>query len=307
MSEKLPEHSITISRVISAPSRDVYAAWTEQKMMESWLGKVSADVRLGGQYRIESPSEDGKTNIYTGQYAVLEDGRRVILTFLAGDPSQIEPNPYANEFIGIRLVELSSTQTEVTFINGWDGESISDEFSVVARAAWSEWLDRMERAVLRDTEFTSGALYATIRVQRLAYGDNDLAKALFALMAAVFKEEHEPLSGYYLDRLLKQDQFWAMAAFAGDDLVGGLTAHTLSMTRTETSEVFIYDIAVQEEHRRKGVGRHLVKALRQAVANESVQCIFVGADNADEYALDFYRALGGVPSPVTMFSFVNNA
>lgn len=143
--------------------------------------------------------------------------------------------------------------------------------------------------------------------KRLALGDNQLASALFRMMAEVFGEAHEPLSDDYLDGLLGRDGFWAMAAFVDGEIVGGLTAHTMPMTRTETSEVFIYDIAVKENHRRKGVGRHLMAALREAAATGNIQDVLVGADNEDGHALDFYRALGGAASPVTFFTFAGNA
>jgi aminoglycoside 3-N-acetyltransferase I len=32
--------------------------------------------------------------------------------------------------------------------------------------------------------------------------------------------------------------------------------------------------------------------------------VFVPADNDDQHALDFYRALGGSPSSVTFFTFL---
>jgi hypothetical protein len=41
--------------------------------------------------------------------------------------------------------------------------------------------------------------------------------------------------------------FWAIAAFAAKDIGGGITAHTLPMTRTESSEIFIYDVAVRSD------------------------------------------------------------
>ena len=44
-------------------------------------------------------------------------------------------------------------------------------------------------------------------------------------------------------------------------------------------------------------------ALRKAAAAKGIQVVLVGADNDDVYALDFYRALGGLPSPVTFFTF----
>ena len=126
---------------------------------------------------------------------------------------------------------------------------------------------------------------------------------MFAMMAAVFAEKWEPPSDAYLDRLLNRVDFWAIAAFIGDEIIGGVTGHTLPMTRTESSEIFVYDIAVREDQQRKGVGRRLMMALREMAADFEIQDVFVPADNDDVHALDFYRALGGVPSPVTFFSF----
>jgi aminoglycoside 3-N-acetyltransferase I len=129
---------------------------------------------------------------------------------------------------------------------------------------------------------------------------------MFALMAAVFEEESAYLSDDYLDRLLRRDDFWAIAAFMGDEIVGGVTAHTLPMTRTESAELFIYDLAVRGDRRRQGIGRRLIAALREAAAEAGIQVAFVPADDDDVHALEFYRALGGEPSPVTIFTFFGN-
>ncbi|APR78844.1 Hypothetical protein A7982_04191 [Minicystis rosea] len=123
-------------------------------------------------------------------------------------------------------------------------------------------------------------------------------------MAEVFAEDYEQLGDGYLDRLLSRQDFWAIAAFTDDDdLIGGITAHTLPMTRTEASEIFIYDIAVRGDQQRKGVGRLLMTVLRGEAAGIGIQDVFVPADDDNAQALDFYRALGGVPSPVTFFTF----
>lgn len=142
-----------------------------------------------------------------------------------------------------------------------------------------------------------------MRTRRLTSGDRELARALFAMMAEVFEEECERLGDAYLDRLLRREDFWVIAAFVGDDIVGGLTAHTLPMTRSESSEIFIYDIAVRQDQQRKGVGRRLMTALREAATAAGIEDAFVPADNDDTHALDFYRALGGEASPVTFFTF----
>jgi aminoglycoside 3-N-acetyltransferase I len=144
-----------------------------------------------------------------------------------------------------------------------------------------------------------------MRSMRLQAGDRDLARALFALMADVFEEPCEVLTDGYLDRLLAREDFWALAAFDGDQIIGGITAHSLPMTRTETAEMFVYDVAVRRNHQRTGVGRHLVAALQASAAVRGIEDLFVAADNDDVHALDFYRALGGAPSPVTFFAFAH--
>ena len=140
-------------------------------------------------------------------------------------------------------------------------------------------------------------------VARLGAGDRLKAKRLFSMMAEVFEESHEDLGDDYVDGLLARADFWALAAFSGGDVVGGLTAHTLPMTRARSREIFIYDVAVRVDHQRRGVGRQLVQHLRQAAATAGVGDVFVPADDDDHHALEFYRALGGEAAPVTFFTF----
>ncbi|MDP1796218.1 MAG: SRPBCC domain-containing protein [Planctomycetaceae bacterium] len=147
MSAPPPEHSLAIIRTVNASAADIYAAWIDLPRMARWLGKVTADVRVGGRYHFESPAEGGKTYVYTGEYLAIEDGRRVKQSFLAGEPDPNTPNPYTDEFIEIRLKPLDAHRTEFTFTNGWSGESMNDEFRDAVIAAWSEWLDRMERSL----------------------------------------------------------------------------------------------------------------------------------------------------------------
>jgi len=140
-------------------------------------------------------------------------------------------------------------------------------------------------------------------LKRLQAGDPEQAAALFALMAEVFGEAAEPLSAAYLDQLLNRETFWAIGAFEGEQILGGVTAHTLPMTRNETSEVFIYDLAVDPAFQRQGIGRQLIAELRTQAAAVGIDILFVPADNEDLEALDFYRALGAQASPVTFFTF----
>ena len=145
-----------------------------------------------------------------------------------------------------------------------------------------------------------------IHTRRLTAGDAEVARRLFTLMAEVFDEASVLLSDRYLEQLLGRPQFWAIAAFADDQLVGGVTAHALPMTTSESSELFIYDISVRSDVQRQGIGRALITALRAAAAAEGIGDLFVPADNEDTHALEFYRRLGGVAARVTFFTFAGD-
>lgn len=141
------EHAITITRRFSAAISDVYAAWTVPTCMERWLGKVTAEVNVGGRYRFKSLEGNCRTHVYTGEYLSIEENHLVVQSFLAGEPNPNIPNPYSNEFIGIQVKQIDPELTELTFVNGWDGETLTKEFEFAVRAAWSEWLDRMQRSL----------------------------------------------------------------------------------------------------------------------------------------------------------------
>jgi aminoglycoside 3-N-acetyltransferase I len=142
-------------------------------------------------------------------------------------------------------------------------------------------------------------------IERLRSGDFDRARAhaLFAVMAEAFEAERPSLGDAYVDCLLARGDMWILAARMGDTVVGGLTAHVLPMTRSESTELFIYDLAVHPDHQRKGVGRALIAFLRSEGRAAGHGAVFVPADDEDTHALDFYRAVGGEGAPVTIFSF----
>jgi aminoglycoside 3-N-acetyltransferase I len=139
-----------------------------------------------------------------------------------------------------------------------------------------------------------------MQIERLGNQQLQIAQNLFSLMASVFEEESLPLPDSYVQSLLDAPSFWALAAWDQNQLIGGLTAHTIPLTRIPAREVFIYDLAVLLSHQRQGVGRQLVNTLRTLAAPMTV---FVPADNEDQHALDFYRAIGGDPAEVTIFTF----
>ena len=88
------------------------------------------------------------------------------------------------------------------------------------------------------------------------------------------------------------DNFIALAATANGDVVGGLAAYVLQKFEQERSEIYIYDLAVEEAHRRRGVATALIEELRKIAAAHGAYVIFVQADHGDEPAIALYTKLG---------------
>ena len=96
----------------------------------------------------------------------------------------------------------------------------------------------------------------------------------------------------YLDRLLASDTFIAIAAVDGDDVVGGLAAYELRKFEQERSEIYIYDLAVAQAHRRQGIATALIQKLQNVAAERGAWVIFVQADYGDDPAIALYSKLG---------------
>lgn len=139
--------------------------------------------------------------------------------------------------------------------------------------------------------------------RRLNAGDARIANDLFELISDVFEVPRERLDDIYVKQLLAQPAFRCYVSFVDGDLAGGLTAHILPMTRSMSSEMFIYDLAVRPTYQRRGVGTALVRAALYDATRDSIDTTFVPADNEDTHALAFYEAVGGEASPVTFFTF----
>jgi aminoglycoside 3-N-acetyltransferase I len=140
-------------------------------------------------------------------------------------------------------------------------------------------------------------------IKRLTPPDAHEARRLFQMLSEIFAEPHTALSESYLHKTLSRPDFWALAAIDGGDVVGGLTAHTLPMTKSESQEIFVYDIAVRSDYRRRGVGTCLLSNLRTFAAAEGIDTCFVAVDSVDSHALEFYRHCGGAASSAVLFSF----
>lgn len=133
-------------------------------------------------------------------------------------------------------------------------------------------------------------------VRRLAPADLDL----FARSMTLFGEAFEDLDRYtgarpgpaYVARLLADPRFVALAAVAGGAVVGALAAYELVKFERETSEFYVYDLAVAAAWRRRGVATALLAETRAIAARCGAWTVFLQADYGDDPAIALYEKLG---------------
>lgn len=152
MSEKL---CLRLTRVIKAPRRECFEAWTKPELIARWLvpgslgvSEVTADVRVGGEYRIamSGESEAGKcvNAAVTGVYQEIVPNDRLTFTWRLLDDS----HPETTVSVEFRDVDQG---TELTLTH--HGFVDADVLAQHGRG-WQGCLDKMEQFLQTAEDYT---------------------------------------------------------------------------------------------------------------------------------------------------------
>ncbi len=132
--------------------------------------------------------------------------------------------------------------------------------------------------------------------RHLNQDDLALLKDLLRVFGDAFEDvptyQHSVPSDAYLTSLLARPHFIAVVAADGEEVVGGLAAYVLEKFEQDRREIYIYDLAVAEAHRRKGIATALINRLRSVAKEKDAYVIFVQADPGDDPAIRLYESLG---------------
>ncbi|MBE9213248.1 AAC(3)-I family aminoglycoside N-acetyltransferase [Plectonema cf. radiosum LEGE 06105] len=133
-------------------------------------------------------------------------------------------------------------------------------------------------------------------IRQLTSEDLALMDAMMTTFGKAFDETETYTaarpSKAYLERLLASDYFIALVALKNGSVVGGIAAYELHKFEQERSEIYIYDLAVAEAHRREGIATALIQELKKIAAKRAAYVIFVQADIGDAPAIALYTKLG---------------
>lgn len=133
-------------------------------------------------------------------------------------------------------------------------------------------------------------------IRRLGPGDAALTAEWRAMFGKAFVDERaycgKPPSLAYVERLLADPTFIAIAAMIGTSVVGGAAAYELRKFEQERSEIYLYDLAVDEPYRRRGIARAIIDRLREIASERGAWVMFVQADLGDAPAIALYESYG---------------
>ena len=135
-----------------------------------------------------------------------------------------------------------------------------------------------------------------MKIRRLGADDAAAMRALNALFSRAFEDPasypaDKPGEAYLL-RTLRDQAVIVLVAAEDERLVGGLVAYVLPKLEQERSEIYVYDLAVDEAFRRRGVATALIDHLKGIATEIGAWVIYVQADYGDEPAIALYTKLG---------------
>src|SRR5690242_15519217 len=126
---------------------------------------------------------------------------------------------------------------------------------------------------------TKGCALTTkkIAVKRLLPNETDEFLELVRLFTSGDNQlkNHSYPSGIYLGLFLQNQKNHVLVATVNNIIVGGLTAYEMDMYKNETSEMFLFEIDVNENHRQQGIGTLLIQHLKDICNQKNIKQIFV--------------------------------
>ena len=134
------------------------------------------------------------------------------------------------------------------------------------------------------------------QIQALSGGDIGAMREMLAMFGEAFGERatytaSQPSDSYLAD-LLSSGTFVAVAARSESKVVGGLAAYFLRKFEQARTEIYIYDLAVDEAFRRRGIATAMIEELKKVAIAKGAYVIYVQADHGDDAAIALYSKLG---------------
>ncbi len=130
-----------------------------------------------------------------------------------------------------------------------------------------------------------------ISIHKLNQEEIDTFVSLLKLFEDVFEmKDFKMPPADHLEKLLSKKDFVVFVAKLNNQVVGGLTVYVLDQYYAEQPLAYIFDLVVNTELQRKGIGKQLISAVNSYCKEQGFEEVFVQADRVDQHAVNFYRS-----------------
>jgi ribosomal protein S18 acetylase RimI-like enzyme len=132
---------------------------------------------------------------------------------------------------------------------------------------------------------------APMKIERLGRGDEHLVLARPDLF-------DNPPTAEWAGKFLASEGHHLLVALGDDSRPIGFISGVETTHPDKGTEMFLYELSVHEDERKRGVGRALVEALAELARARGCYGMWVGTEPGNAAALATYRSAGGeAPEP----------
>jgi len=142
----------------------------------------------------------------------------------------------------------------------------------------------------------AAAMPEPFEISRLTPADGPRLHQLNAMFGEAFADPQSYGAAQpddaWVEALLGKEHVIALVALLDGAVVGGLVAYELDKFEQARREIYIYDLAVAEAQRRRGIATALIESLRAIAAARGAWVVYVQADHGDDPAIALYEKMG---------------
>jgi uncharacterized protein YndB with AHSA1/START domain len=147
------EGSVAVTRVLDAPRRQVWQAWTDPKMMAQWFGPrgftssvPELDARAGGKLRIVMHGPDGNDYPMKGVFREVIAPERLVFSTVALDG---DGNHLLEGETTVTLTEHGGKTTMMLKSHAVGKVAIAAQMLAGMEAGWTQSIDKLGELVAR--------------------------------------------------------------------------------------------------------------------------------------------------------------
>ncbi|MEE8119015.1 MAG: SRPBCC domain-containing protein [Gammaproteobacteria bacterium] len=142
--ESMTKTKLEIVRVFDAPVETVYRAWIDAEILKCWMGpgevsckEASAEVRVGGSYRIHMQDPDCEQHIVTGVYSEIAVNSRLSFSW------QWEGSE-STTHVSVEFKPLDGGKTELTLRHSGFPDQVARDHH---HQGWNGCLENLAKAL----------------------------------------------------------------------------------------------------------------------------------------------------------------